>query len=402
MMSLGLPPALPAWVSGIAQFQDLGFFSKALLDAGGIDVPYALNAKNKEERDERIVQGVLIMTFAYGIAPLHSYLLARHFLKAVPTPRLEDRQALFRFSYTQLENVHTFSEHLKTQLPHLKPLNASALDALRKHVLKVKTSHLIVDLALEGAFLSSIPFLKNLVTALKTGETHFTGEHTLAKKEDLNALYQNEQKQDGHKNILGQALATMALSALLPTLLTFTLRKAVMAPSTKTKGLLHHVKSWAPHFDYQYMTRWKWFKQVPLLPVMALLPVFIGFNLGRLSSARSKRERNEALIQDPLFLASFFGVTPLVFRLLNKGFPTINKRLEHLIQNKASTAEIQKTALFSAGSFLFAYALNILATIGVVQFTNDLTRKGIAEEIKALHEKDNPFKPPTPTPSPHS
>ena len=76
-MGMMLPPNLPGWVATVASFQDVGFFSKALLDAVAFDVPYALNAKNDQERRERIVQGSLIMAFAYGFSPIHSTLIAR-------------------------------------------------------------------------------------------------------------------------------------------------------------------------------------------------------------------------------------------------------------------------------------------------------------------------------------
>ena len=102
-------------------------------------------------------------------------------------------------------------------------------------------------------------------------------------------------------------------------------------------------------------------------------------------SARSKRELKETAIQEPLFFVSFFFVTPAIFRLLNKGFPSITARLQTLVDAKASQEKINQTGRYAALSFLGAYLANILITIGIVNWTNQMTRNSIKEDVQALH-----------------
>jgi hypothetical protein len=141
-MGMMLPPNLPAWVATVASFQDVGFFSKALLDAAAFDVPYALNAKNDQERRERIVQGSLIMAFAYGFSPIHSTLIARLCRQSIQGVQREERQALFRLPYHELETPEVFAKALKNALPHLH-LEEQARTLLRSQVFQAKTTHLI-------------------------------------------------------------------------------------------------------------------------------------------------------------------------------------------------------------------------------------------------------------------
>ncbi len=393
-MGMMLPPNLPGWVATVAGFQDVGFFGKALLDAGALDVPYALNAKNDQERRERIVQGSLIMAFAYGFSPIHSTLNARLCRQSIQGLNATDAQALFKLHYKDLETPEVFCEALKNTLPHLN-LNKDALSLLRKQIFHAKTSHLILDLAMEGLLLTSVPFLAKLSTQLLTGDTHFIGERNLAKKEDLNALYKQEDQEKQKKNKWFHTLATLALGAGLPAGVGLSIRHALSSKNPSPNFIQSFFKKVAPHFEYQYIEKFKWLKHVPVLPVAALVPVFLAFNMGRIMSTRSKREFKETAVQEPLFLASFFLVTPLIFRLLNKGAKSIQERLQTLVDAKASTKEINRVARYSALTFLGAYLMNILVTIGVVNWTNHMTRKGIEEEVKALHASQ---KPPPPRP----
>jgi hypothetical protein len=393
-MGMMLPPNLPGWVATVASFQDVGFFSKALLDAAAFDVPYALNAKNDQERRERIVQGSLIMAFAYGFSPIHSTLNAKLFRSGIKDVSEADRKALFRLHYKDLENPAVFTESLKKTLPHLN-LNKEAQALLQKQIFRAKTSHLIVDLAMEGLLLTSVPFLSKLSTQLLTGDTHFIGERNLAKKEDLNALYKQEDQEKQKKNKWFHTVATLALGAGLPAGVGFAIRHALSSKKTNPSPITAFFKKVAPHFEYQYIEKLKWFKHIPVLPVAALVPVFLAFNLGRIMSTRSKREFKETAVQEPLFLASFFLVTPAIFRLLNKGFPSIAARLQKLVDAKASQQEINRVGRYSALSFLGAYLSTILITIGVVNWTNHMTRKGIQDEVNALHatQQSPPLRP---------
>ncbi|MFN9691632.1 MAG: hypothetical protein ACK551_05990 [Vampirovibrionales bacterium] len=381
-----LPPNLPAWVATVAGIQTVGFFGKALLDAGGLDVPYALNAKNEQERRERIVQGSLIMAFAYGFSPIHSTLNAQLFRRGIKNVSEVDRNALFRLHYKDLDNPALFADALKKTLPHLN-LDQKALSLLRKQIFHAKTSHLIVDLAMEGLLLTSVPFLSKLSTQFLTGDSHFVGERNLATKEDLNALYQKEdqEKKKRKQNDAFHTLATLALGAGLPVGVGFSIRHALSSKNPSPNFIQSFFKKVAPDFEYQYLEKLKWFKHIPVLPVAALVPVFLAFNLGRIMSTRSKREFKETVVQEPLFFASFFLVTPLIFRVLNKGAKSIAERLQTLVKAKASKEEINRVGRYSALTFIGAYLSTILVNIGVVNWTNQMTRKGIQDEVNALH-----------------
>lgn len=390
-MGMILPPNLPGWVSTVASFQNVGFFSKALLDAAAFDIPYAVNAKNEQERRERIVQGGLIMTFAYGFSPVHSTLIAKLFHQGIKTAPTKDRKDLFRLHYKDLENPTVFAESLKKTLPHLN-LNKEAQALLQKQIFHAKTSHLIVDLAMEGLLLTSVPFLAKMSTQLLTGDTHFIGERNLAKKEDLNALYkQEDQEKTGDKWF--NMMTTLALGAGLPAGVGFAIRHALEDKSKSSNVIVSFFKKVAPKFEYDYLKleKPKWLKpilkDVPLLPVAALVPVFLAFDLGSLMSSRSKREFKETAIQKPFLFSCFFFVTPAIFRLLNKGAESIQERLQKLVDAKASQQEINRVGRYSALSFLGAYLSTILITIGVVNWTNQMTRQGIQDDVKALHQK---------------
>jgi hypothetical protein len=191
-------------------------------------------------------------------------------------------------------------------------------------------------------------------------------------------------------------VATLALGAGLPAGVGFAIRHALSSKNPSPNFIQSFFKKVAPHFEYQYIEKLKWFKHIPVLPVAALVPVLLAFNLGRIMSTRSKREFKETAIQEPLFLGTFFLVTPAIFRLLNKGFPSIAARLQKLADAKASQQEINRVGRYSALSFLGAYLSTILITIGVVNWTNHMTRKGIEEEVRALHATQH-SPPPRPT-----
>jgi hypothetical protein len=399
-MGMMLPPNLPAWVATVASFQDVGFFSKALLDAAAFDVPYALNAKNDQERRERIVQGSLIMAFAYGFSPIHSTLIARLCRQSIQGVQREERQALFRLPYHELETPEVFAKALKNALPHLH-LEEQARTLLRSQVFQAKTTHLILDLAMEGLLLTSVPFIAKLSTKFLTGDSHFIGERNLAKQEDLNALYQKEKAEHPKQNETLHTLATLALGAGIPAGVGLGIRQALAHPTgvkSTFAPLMKWLKKVAPHFEYQYLDlknpRWlqQALKEVPLLPVAALVPVFLAFDLGSLMSSRSKREFKETAVQKPFLFSCFFFVAPAIFRLFNHGATSIQQRLQQLVQKGATQAELNRVGRYSAMSFIGAYLMNILVTIGVVNWTNHMTRKGIQDEVNALHA--TPHSPP--------
>jgi hypothetical protein len=402
-MGMMLPPNLPGWVATVASFQDVGFFSKALLDAAAFDVPYALNAKNDQERRERIVQGSLIIAFAYGFSPIHSTLIARLCRQSIQGVQREERQALFRLPYHELETPEVFAKALKNALPNLH-LEEQARALLRSQIFQAKTAHLIMDLAMEGLLLTSVPFIAKLSTKFLTGDSHFIGERNLAKQEDLNALYQKEKAEHPKKNETLHTLATLALGAGIPAGVGLGIRQALAQPTgvkSTFAPLMKLLKKVAPHFEYQYLDLKhpsglkQLLKEVPLLPVAGLMPVFMAFNLGRMMSSRSKREFKEAAVQEPLFFASFFFVAPAIFRLFNHGATSIQQRLQQLVQKGATQAELNRGGRYAALTFLGAFLSNILISISVVNWTNHMTRKGIQDEVNALHatQQSPPLRP---------
>jgi hypothetical protein len=372
---------LPVWVQGVSDFQQMDLVNRFTLSAVGVTLPLVAFPKNETERQERLFQQGYI-TAGFLLAPVHAYFLAQHLAKTIQgTHTITDAQQLIRLPFNTLTDEKAFRALLAKDFPHLL---SSEINTLRRSALKAKTHHLSIDLAIEGALLSSTGLAKILFGQWMTGKQQFTGEKNLASEAELKALYEKEHRNDpfGIPHFNGMAL--IASATALPYLLGKSFEYATLNTSTKPSFFVKGLRKLAPSFDYNYSEMLPFLKKVPLLSFAGLLLLDGIINISEVVNARSPRERKEMAIREGSLWASFFVFTPVVTRLLNKGHGSIASLLEAEEKAGKNTKQLQKIAQSSAVKYIGIFLANIGLTSTTVLFANHLTKEGMKEDLKKL------------------
>ncbi len=389
----GVNVNLPAWVQGVSEFQQLGLVNKAVMTTFGIDVPYVALAKNPEEQKERMVRQSLILAFMFGMAPLHSTLLAYHFAKKIDSSHnLKTKKKLLGLKFEELAHPEAFQKAVKEHLPEAKD---AATEAIRVSVLKAKGTHLAWDLAAEGGLLASVGLLKVLFSEWQTGNKRFTGEKGLASDSDLNALYKKEKKKDPFGIPHFRELATILAATILSFLFGQGLKKSMLEAPEKRNFLQRQMAKLAPHFDYnfsQFLGKWvPALKEIPMLPLSGLALVAFLLNMGDIASSRSPRDFKENAVRGGAIFSSVFIVGPTLTLLLNKGHTTIVKLLEAEAKAGKTSQQLLKIAKNSALKYIGIFSANLVLMIGVMYGINQMTKHDLKEDLKKL-KKDTPQK----------
>jgi hypothetical protein len=378
-------------VQGAIEFQELGLINKAAMCTFGIDFPYVGLAKNKEEQKERLVRQSLVMAFMFGMAPLHSTLLAYHFAKKMDgTHDLKTKKKLIGLKFEELANLEAFEKAVKQHLPQATDL---ATEAVRVSVLKAKGTHLAWDLAAEGGLLASVGLLKVLFSEWQTGNKRFTGEKGLASETELKALYQKEQKKDPFGIPHFREMAVIVGASIFPFLFGQGIKQTMLQEPAKRNGLQRQIAKIAQNFDYNSTQllgkRFPILKEVPMLPLSGLALVGFFLNLGDIASSRSPRDFKENTVRSVAFFSSLFIVGPMLVSLLNKGHTTIVKLLEAETKAGKAPEQLVKIAKNSALKYMGIFSANLALMIGVVYGINEMTKHGLKEDLKKLKEDNS-------------
>ncbi|XVJ51884.1 MAG: hypothetical protein HEQ32_07350 [Vampirovibrio sp.] len=390
--SLANGVSYPLWVQGISEFQQLGLVNKAVMATVGIDIPYIALAKNKKEREERAMRQLLIFLFLFTAAPLHSFLLAKHFAKQIqPLPKAPLRKALLRFKFTELHSLDAFEKAVHERLPQAKKY---VNEALRKSVLTAKTQHLSYDLAAEGGLVASIGLFKVLFSEWQTGNKQFTGEAGLASASDLKALYEKEKQPDPFGIPHGRELLAILGATLVPFAFGKALQHNALHPTVKPHAWQRFLNGCERHFDYNFSEvagkLYPKLKEIPMLPLSGIALVALCLNGGDIASSRSPRDFKENTVRSLAFFASVFIVGPLMNKCLNKGVVTIRERLALEAKAGSSPDAMRRIAKASALKYVGVFLTNLAMMVGVVIGVNEMTKRGLKKDLAQLHTPKTP------------
>jgi hypothetical protein len=381
---------LPLWVERIQNFQQMGLINKALTEIVGVDVPKIALAKNPDEQKERIFRQTVLFLLAFAIAPLHSIGLTRIFARQLLPKAPKLGQTLMRLSFEELQSEAAFKKGLKRLFSKTEPLPQTLkhlieqpnTKAFRQKIIGVKSNHMILDLGIEGALFGSLGFIKNWYGRQITGKNQFTGERKLVDEKTLDAIYQHEHYTNWLDRIpYGKELFSFFAGTTITTGIATLFKQVALNP--KKNKILRSLNRLLPHYEYTFTTKGI-LKHVPLMSTLALWNIMIAMGVGEWVTARSRRERNEFLLNFVGINFTFFAITPLLNKLMNDGCLSIGERVGKALKKGLPKAKIIEAAKQATRIFGLNYLISWVGVSGFIVLANHLTRKGVQDAAEKV------------------
>ncbi|OGI03987.1 MAG: hypothetical protein A2Y25_01150 [Candidatus Melainabacteria bacterium GWF2_37_15] len=289
--------------------------NRAVLGVFGFSIPYALNANNKTEAKERILDCSLYMTIAYGSPALLLPLINKTVLRrAGIIKNFKDKGVeIVRVSKGYLtENAPKMIKGIKEKGEELgleKEFNEILAnfkgkeETLRKTLIKCHKNIAAADFIFTNCGIASIPWIVNEFTERTTGRKGYSGEFKMADKNYTDKQSEKHEKNKWKKMALSYALA-ITPSIVLPGVLA----KAMLKNPAKLKGVSKWLNKNAQNFDY---------KDGKYMSMLTFAAMWItGEFPTYLLACRNKHELKYKSVAFPI-LGSFFFVGD---RLLNNIF----------------------------------------------------------------------------------
>lgn len=238
--------------------------NKGITDIGGLVIPQAIMANNKDESFERVFKSVLYFFFTFVSPFLLLPLMNRYFLKSnkivknfsgqqqrilevskkyLAADENYFKEGLSKTAKTLFNDEHKFDETVKS---FKNP------EKLRRLLIDVHTKIHSLDFLVTNLMVASIPWLGNAVTKYRTNRSGYSGTYKIADEEFTQKA---ARKQDKSKNL--RQAATLSLAVLPALTLPPLIRKGMLNPNSKNRILKWFNKN-ADKFDYKdaiYMSR---------------------------------------------------------------------------------------------------------------------------------------------------
>lgn len=406
---------LHPYVQTMRQFQQTYLLNKAVLEVVSTDVPYIALAKQKEERQERFFRQALILGFVFCFAPLHAKLfsveLSKLGLGKQLSQVLQDQKvpvdALMQLSFKHLSS----SEALKTGAEALFKEKFPTMDfnkvrpfveaeGFRNKLLNTKTGFLLMDMATEGLFFTSLALIKNWFSkGFIMKNDQFSGEQGIVSQQTLSRIHEKDKQEQTIGQSLKGALA-VGSGFLVPAAVAAMLRASLLNPAEKN-GVLKTVRQWADKFDYQHFkignVVWPTIAMVPF-SIVCLLSDF-----GDILNARSPREATENTVKSSTSLFYLFGELlwmPILAKVLTHPTlqPPLNIRTsieksirwveeqasKHGWQQDKTNKAVTEMASQATLSYTASYVLNTVSIAGIITLMNHYTRQTIKEKAQTV------------------
>jgi len=311
---MGRESALYNLTSGIERNTIL---NRGIMETFGIELPWSAMANNKDERIERFIKTLLLISFSLVAPTITMPIINRVILRGAIKGLKPEELNILRVSKKYLtEDVNLMKKGFKQTAAEMeknpKHKNISQhfnniLDRytgkeeeLRKILIKAHERIFGIDFAISSLTSISIPWLSNYITEKRTGRIGYVGEFKMAGKKYSDKAAQKHEKYKKLKFALSCAFALLP-AILIPKLAA----RAMLKPADKLGPITKFFKDKAHLFDY---TDGVFLSKATLFTIMVFgdLPTF-------LLSSRDKHELKSK--------ASFWG---FVFPMLFGGEPVLN------------------------------------------------------------------------------
>lgn len=382
--------------------------NRAMMEGGGVEVPFIIMANNKDERIERAIRMNLFMLASF-VAPVVSMpYLNRFFLKK---EGLENNK---EFSILKLSKKYLVSdglipegiEKLKEDFKDNKKINIDEMNRyfdnmlktkdLRKKLIKVHKNVFLTDFLIASLLAVSIPWVSNHITAKRTNRLGYVGEFAIADKNYTNKMTSKHEKNKKIKTAIAYASSITAAFSTAKIL-----QNAMGKPVEKLGKAGKFLKKNINLFDYKnaiYMSKMSYFTVM----LTGDLPSF-------LLACRDKHELKMRLTSWIFHLGMLFGfdflLNNVTGRLCDKYLHTTlmdrenfhNKgKFNKLFMNTNSFEQLNKMKNVSPLTKKIALGLywgNLAATAaflgyGVCKITNMNMRKDVKNDLKNQQRED--------------
>lgn len=314
------PPKNSVFYKITGELESNIMLSRAIMTLVGIDIPWIIKSNNKQEREERIRRYSYFFAMAYltpfALLPVLNRATMKYGVKLTNKFWSNNHKAM-HLSNDFLKNTDSLKSGLKTLEKHvdLNPLEAlyskltknkipdtldtkellnnsqNNYEVLRKKIIKAKSIVLFTDFLISGVSLGSLGFINNYLTKKKTGQSGYSAEFNMAKKEVI------EKRADNYERNKYKRLATFAAIALGVSLsLPYLIRRGLLKKEGNVFG--DYIKRNANKFDYKkgiYMNR------LPFLTAIAMT------HCGVWLATRNKTELKDNMTRSFVIDFAFFG-----------------------------------------------------------------------------------------------
>lgn len=247
-----------------SSIQSNATLNRAVMEVGGIEIPFAIMANNRDERIERFIRASFFVTASFVAPVVTMPLLNKFFTKKANIIKNDKEVDILRVSKDfltkdsskmeegfretakelQLKDKNKFQDVGK----HFNNVLARFPDkeVLRRELVKTHNKIFLADFLVASLSAIAVPWVSNFITEKRTKRSGYVGEFKIA---DENYTDKMSEKHDSLKP------AKIGVSVAIPVLASFgiskTLANSMLKPEEKLGHIGKFLKKNAHMFDYK-------------------------------------------------------------------------------------------------------------------------------------------------------
>ncbi|MEB3206352.1 MAG: hypothetical protein VKK59_03255, partial [Vampirovibrionales bacterium] len=354
---------IPRWVQHLSAVQQMGMVNRSLNEIIAVDGTKTVLAQNQQERKERQFRQGLFFLLGFILLPLQGRALTHAFARHLTPKNVPLGESLLRLTYDELQSDAKFKKALQRLFQadrktsrFGKRAHSHSTPQFRHQIAKAKGNLLIFDLALAGALFGGLGSAKNAYGQF------------IRQSLPSNTLFYSWQPRAQQPQALQKALLSILIGSGMMAAGAMCLKHAALTPQ-RWLGPFQGLKQHLARLEHTHLTN-GFLKTIPMMPPLTSMAAMVPMEVGEWISARSSKEQSDLL---PVFAGvnlSFFGLTPLLNKLLNQGCSSIQSRIQSAQKQGLPKANIIQAAEHAARIFLLNYGLTWATIAGFILMAN--------------------------------